>query len=48
MLAKTKMKIVDTEAARQDLAAANAALDAIRARELESTDTAASFNASLA
>jgi hypothetical protein len=36
---------VDIDSSRQDLAAANAALDAILARELEATDTAASFGA---
>jgi hypothetical protein len=45
MLAKIKMKTMDIDSSRQDLVTANAALDAILARELESTDTTASFNA---
>jgi hypothetical protein len=45
MLAKTKMKAADSDSARQDLAAAQAALDEILARELESTDSPATFAA---
>jgi hypothetical protein len=45
VLAKTKLKAADTDGARQDLAAANTALNEILARELASTDTAATFNA---
>jgi hypothetical protein len=45
MLAKTKMKAADLDSSRQDVAAAQAALDEILSRELEATDSPAIFAA---
>ena len=45
MLAKTKMKVPDLASSRQEIAAARAALDEILSRELEATDSPATFAA---